>query len=708
MYTAPGVDLPFTGDDAITLQTKDIVISTDGDDSTCVVENPGDEGHSGTCVYAQIQILEPNRGAMEIDDSAIAYTGAGRSGDNTFNIGGTLADVQGALASLVYVPPDDEFETTDQATVTLRIQLQNASPQAETTYIDVDIRVEGDNAPPDLTAPGDDPYEVEVGETFSILESAGTEVFTVTDEDAQQGDSNPPDYLLGVAWLDCGTMTFPVGSGYASYEGTPEELLEALDLDPALIPGQIASNLVLGTGWDDVTAVAWLATIDTDNDDADDNFNNVMRWIDFHAPATAGTCTLTILVTDLGNNGMPLIGEVPNFGIDVDSVVFDVVDPNAPGTTVPPEPTEPTDTTEVTDTTVPSDTTEATTPPSDTTGTTEPPGDTTETTTERTVPPRDTTETTTETTDPTRTARPDGHDRADARRRRRRCRRGTRRRRPRRRCRPRAPIPPTPARPRRPTIPATRRRRHRAPRPPPRRPRPPRQPRRRPRRRRPPPRRRRPCAVCATTTTAAPTTATLAPTTQPATTRSGDHHDRRPRTTTSTTTSTTVPPTLPPTLPETTTTVPVIDTTTSSTIVVGIPTTTATPVRTTTATTPPTASSTIRRRGSPTTIAVRPSGWRGPGVGPRSGPHRRVADERADRVERRDDDVDQQHVVHHHQHDHDHDDDDNDDGAVRPQQRRGPDPAGDRGVGHRLDHRHRGGPHRGRAGARGHEAAPPV
>ena len=82
----------------------------------------------------------------------------------------------------------------------------------------------------------------------------------MTDEDAQQGDSNPPDYLLGVAWLDCGTMTFPVGSGYAAYEGTPEELLEALDLDPALIPGQIASNLVLGTGWDDVTAVAWLAS----------------------------------------------------------------------------------------------------------------------------------------------------------------------------------------------------------------------------------------------------------------------------------------------------------------------------------------------------------------------------------------------------------------------------------------------------------------
>ena len=113
---------PFTGDDAIHASRRRTSSSRPtATTAPALVENPGDEGHSGTCVYAQIQILEANRGAMEIDDSAIAYTGAGRSSDNTFNIGGTLADVQGALASLVYVPPDDEFETTDQATVTLRI-----------------------------------------------------------------------------------------------------------------------------------------------------------------------------------------------------------------------------------------------------------------------------------------------------------------------------------------------------------------------------------------------------------------------------------------------------------------------------------------------------------------------------------------------------------------------------------------------------------
>ena len=61
--------------------------------------------------------------------------------------------------------------------------------------------------------------------------------------------------------------------------------------------------------------------IDADNDDFTDNFNEVMSWIDFHAPAAPATCTLTIFVSDLGNNGMPLLGEVPDFAFDVDKLM---------------------------------------------------------------------------------------------------------------------------------------------------------------------------------------------------------------------------------------------------------------------------------------------------------------------------------------------------------------------------------------------------
>ena len=389
VYTSPGVNLSFAGDDAITEQSKKIDVTFNGPtDGTCDVID--EDEHSGNCAFAQIRILEAGRGAMTIDDSGIAYTSATQSGDNTFNIAGKFADIKGALESLVYVPPDDEFETTDDTPVTLEVSVQAPQPDPDSAAVQVDIRVEGPNDPPNLTAPGDDPYEVNVNDTFSVSAAAGTEVFTVTDEDAQQDDNLPPDYLLGVAWLDCGTMTFvkPNQSpGLVAYEGPIEDMFaqlaadyQAIAADPSIVVGEIGQNLTLGTGWADVVAVGWIATIDADNDDFTDNFNEVISWIDFHAPAAPATCTLTVLVSDLGNNGMPLLGEVPNFGFDVDSVVFNVVDPNAPPDTpvdTPPDtpvdtpPDTPVDTPPGTPPDTPVDTppeTPVDTPPDDPTG----------------------------------------------------------------------------------------------------------------------------------------------------------------------------------------------------------------------------------------------------------------------------------------------------------------------------------------------------
>ncbi len=352
VYTSPGVDLPFAGDDAVTQQSKKIDVTFNGPtDSTCDVISQDE--HSGNCAFAQIRILEAGRGAMTIDDSGIAYTSATQSGDNTFNIAGKFADIKSALESLVYVPPDDEFETTDDTPVTLEVSVQAPQPDPDSTSVQVDIRVEGANDPPDLAGPGDDPYEVNINETFSVSEAAGTGTFKVTDEDAQQDDNLPPDYLLGVAWLDCGTMTFvkPNQSpGLVAYEGSIEDMFaqlaadyQAIVGDPSVVVGQLGQNVTVGTGWDHVVAVGWMASLDADNEDFGDNFNEVMSSIDFHAPATPTTCTLTILVSDLGNNGMPLVGEVPNFAFDLDTAVFNVVDPNAPESTPPTVPEEPMD-----------------------------------------------------------------------------------------------------------------------------------------------------------------------------------------------------------------------------------------------------------------------------------------------------------------------------------------------------------------------------
>ena len=166
---------------------------------------------------------------------------------------------------------------------------------------------------------------------FDIVDPA-TEVFTVTDEDADQDEAS--DYLLGVAWVDCGQITMPdSGSGFV---GDPNELLDPgfVDdsFDPSMLPGMVPDNLSFTTdpNTGGASAIGWLAGIDADNDDFSDNFNAAMSWFQFLAPPTPGPCTLTVVVTDLGNNGMPLPGEIPNPGIDWGSVAFDVVDPDAP------------------------------------------------------------------------------------------------------------------------------------------------------------------------------------------------------------------------------------------------------------------------------------------------------------------------------------------------------------------------------------------
>ena len=63
----------------------------------------------------------------------------------------------------------------------------------------------------------------------------------MTDEDAEQGEID--DYLMGIAWVDCGLISFPVGGGYASYEGDPADLLTTLGEDASLLPAEVSQNL---------------------------------------------------------------------------------------------------------------------------------------------------------------------------------------------------------------------------------------------------------------------------------------------------------------------------------------------------------------------------------------------------------------------------------------------------------------------------------
>jgi len=321
VYTAVEVPIVFNGmADPITGDTRAIdIASAEGNHATC---NPGsnhnDGQYTGACVSVQLQV---DHGTLSLSSGAVEFHVGDGTNDTQINISGTLPDINAALKTLTYTPADD-YETTDGSPAELDVSVQDAKTVTETTNLTVDIRVEGDNAWPDLAAPTDDPYDVNVNQVFTILDSTGTEEYTVTDEDIDQGEVD--DYMLGVAWVDCGEINFPVDGGVL---GEPAALLADAGFDPALLPGMVPNGLGYSTsGSDAAQAVAWLAGIDT--------FNDVMRWIEFHAPATAGTCTMTMVVTDLGNNGMPLAEEIPSPGIDFDdSVQFNVIDDTTSTTT---------------------------------------------------------------------------------------------------------------------------------------------------------------------------------------------------------------------------------------------------------------------------------------------------------------------------------------------------------------------------------------
>lgn len=111
VWTAPGEALAFAGIDPITSASRDVAIAFDGDDTSCQLTQPGGEGYAGDCALVQITLYAVGLGTMSIDDHAVGYDGAGRSGSEKFQIVGTAAAVNAALATLVYTPPDAVFET---------------------------------------------------------------------------------------------------------------------------------------------------------------------------------------------------------------------------------------------------------------------------------------------------------------------------------------------------------------------------------------------------------------------------------------------------------------------------------------------------------------------------------------------------------------------------------------------------------------------
>lgn len=104
VWTELATALPFSGTDPVSGASRALAIEFGGDDATCVVNTPATNDFSGDCAGAHFAVT-PGMGTVTIDDSQLAYVGAGRSGESDFTVTGPAAVLQAALASVTYVPP---------------------------------------------------------------------------------------------------------------------------------------------------------------------------------------------------------------------------------------------------------------------------------------------------------------------------------------------------------------------------------------------------------------------------------------------------------------------------------------------------------------------------------------------------------------------------------------------------------------------------
>ncbi len=256
---------------------------------------------------------------------------------------GTTAQVNAALDLLRYTPdPDYYYEGFNPET--LSVDIVPGSGSGSLTHT-IDIRVQDLNDFPEVAVPSA-LYDVAPGGEVVL---APADSWTVADEDNDEPDGDDSadgagqEYIV-IAWASCGYFHFQGASGMALRDDLEELIAYALDLDPGLdaawrqaivdafleiVPDDVES-LPFATGNPNEYATAFAGVVDD------------LSWLNYHldeitfaavsdpVAMTAlpdGLCDVRFLVTDIGNNGLPIqyLGdppqgvEVPFFGFDVDT-----------------------------------------------------------------------------------------------------------------------------------------------------------------------------------------------------------------------------------------------------------------------------------------------------------------------------------------------------------------------------------------------------
>ena len=258
---------------------------------------------------------------------------------------GKTSELNADLQLLRYTPTADYYYDGSNPE-TLSVDIVPGSGSGSVTH-DIQLRVLDLNDFPEMTVPST-LYTADPGQEIVLGPDSAWEV---TDEDNDEPDGD--DTLDGVgeefiliAWASCGYFKFQGASGMTLRDDLEEVLDYALDLasmDPgtssvikdaffAILPDEIES-MPFATGNPNEYAQAFAGVVDD------------IEWLNYHldeitfaavtdpvtmTPLSDDLCDIRFLVTDIGNNGLPLqyIGdppegvEVPFFGFDIDTNDF--------------------------------------------------------------------------------------------------------------------------------------------------------------------------------------------------------------------------------------------------------------------------------------------------------------------------------------------------------------------------------------------------
>ena len=363
------------------------------DDGEYGTPEPPNEGEpNGACFNAHVNMNNSN-GTLTLagasgggHPSGVEIFNATPLPANDFNFFGTLDEMNEALKTLTF-DPEADYETSyppasgDPTFITITIWdgaddkvafVDDEGGVIDPDQITLDIRIEQPNDAPDLTIDAkNQPIEVPAGGEvlLSNEDLNGVDEFDddVLIEDEDLDDDEDDDFLLMVAWLDGGNglADFSLNSStsmpcvatldaiIAQDDTDPSEPAEERcsvlpgPIDVSLVPTNIPGSLSFTSDTQDQQAIAMLGRYN-DLDNFEDTAEEILEFIEFDAPPSGDCdCTITFVVSDLGNNGLPLPNVVtdvvlPAPGFDFETIDFKVRDAENDPPVVTPVPAGPT------------------------------------------------------------------------------------------------------------------------------------------------------------------------------------------------------------------------------------------------------------------------------------------------------------------------------------------------------------------------------